>query len=76
MANRVVLGEEFNRAVKVRGLLVVELAAKARVSVPTISAALRHKPLNPTSALRICRALAVIPVVPELDAWVEQNRAA
>ena len=66
-------GEEFARAVQVRGLTLAELAKRARVSAPTVSSAVHQRPINVSSALRLCRALGETPVVAELDRWVGRS---
>ena len=70
MITRVVLSEDFLRAIRVRGLTLTTLAVKAKVSLPTVSSAVHQRPINASSALRLCRALAETPVVDELDKWV------
>jgi transcriptional regulator with XRE-family HTH domain len=75
MTTRIVLGPEFVRALRVRGLTIAEVARTAKVSEPTVSAALHGRRINTGSALRICRAVAATPVVAELDAWLADEAA-
>jgi predicted transcriptional regulator len=73
MKTRIVLGGEFVRAIKVRGLTPAELAKRARISVPTVSSAIKHRPINVSSALRLCNTLDSIPVIEALDRWVDRE---
>ena len=69
MKTRITLNDEFSRAVAIRGLTVTEVARRAGVSLPTASSALRQRPLNVATALRLCRAVAGAPIVAELEVW-------
>ena len=69
MVTRIAFDEDFAHALRVRGLTLTELANRARVSVATASAAVHGRPLNVSTATRLARALAAVPVVSELEAW-------
>lgn len=69
MVTRIAFDEEFAHALRVRGLTLTQLANRARVTVATASAAVQGRPLNVSTATRLARALAAVPVVSELEAW-------
>ena len=69
MVTRIAFDDEFAHALRVRGLTLTELANRARVTVATASAAVHGRPLNVSTATRLARALAAVPVVSELEAW-------
>ena len=69
MVTRIGFDDEFAHALRVRGLTLTELASRARVTVATASAAVHGRPLNVSTATRLARALATVPVVSELEAW-------
>jgi hypothetical protein len=69
VATRIAFDEEFAHALRVRGLTLTELASRARVTVATASSAVHGRPLNVSTATRLARALAAVPVVSELEAW-------
>jgi hypothetical protein len=69
MVTRIAFDEEFAHALRIRGLTLTELANRARVTVATASAAVHGRPLNVSTATRLARALAAVPVVSELEAW-------
>lgn len=71
MIGRITLNQDFVRSARVRGLTATALAERAGVSLPTALSALKLHPINLTSALRLCRAVAAAPVIEELDRWVE-----
>jgi hypothetical protein len=63
-------GPEFTRAVQIRGLTLTAVARGAGIALATASAAARGDPVNVATALKLSRAVAAAPVVPELDAWM------
>jgi hypothetical protein len=67
---RLRFGPEFTRAVQIRGLTLTAVASGAGVALATASAAARGAPVNVATALKLSRAVAAAPVVPELDAWI------
>jgi hypothetical protein len=69
MVTRIVFDDDFAHALRVRGLTLTELATRARVTVATASSAVHGRPLNVSTATRVARALAAVPVVSELEAW-------
>jgi hypothetical protein len=69
MVTRICFDDEFAHALLVRGLTLTELASRARVTVATASSAVHGRPLNVSTATRLARALASVPVVSELEAW-------
>jgi transcriptional regulator with XRE-family HTH domain len=69
MATRIAFDDEFTQALRVRGMTLTELATRARVSVATASSAVHGRPLNVSTATRLARALAAVPVVSELETW-------
>lgn len=75
MVTRIAFDDEFAHALRVRGLTLTELASRARVTVATASAAVRGRPLNVSTATRLARALAAVPVVSELEAWARAPAA-
>jgi transcriptional regulator with XRE-family HTH domain len=75
MVTRIVFDDEFAHALRVRGLTLTELAGRARVTVATASAAVHGRPLNVSTATRLARALAAVPVVSELEAWARAPAA-
>lgn len=70
MRTRFRFGPEFTRAVQIRGLTLTALARGAGIALATASAAARGDPVNVATALKLSRAVAAAPVVPELDAWI------
>jgi lambda repressor-like predicted transcriptional regulator len=66
---RVVFDPKVLHAIRVRGLTIGELARQSHLSQATVSAAIHGKPLNVRSAVLLARALAVCPVITELDEW-------
>ncbi|MGH7750405.1 MAG: helix-turn-helix domain-containing protein [Candidatus Dormibacteria bacterium] len=62
-------GPAFGHAVRLRGLDLGTLAAEAGVSPSTASSAVRGRSLNLRTAIRIARAVAGSPVIPELESW-------
>ncbi len=75
MVTRIAFDEEFAHALRVRGLTLTELASRARVTVATASSAVHGRPLNVSTATRLARALASVPVVSELEAWARAPAA-
>ena len=69
MVTRIAFDDEFAHALRVRGLTLTELASRARVTVATASSAVHGRPLNVSTATRLARALAAVPVVAELETW-------
>ncbi len=72
MNSRIVFGVELRYAMQVRALSLTDVARQSGVAVATASSAARGRPVNVTTALRIARAVADRPVVPELLQWVER----
>jgi hypothetical protein len=70
MRTRFRFGPEFTRAVQIRGLTLTAVARGAGIALATASAAARGDPVNVATALKLSRAVAAAPVVPELDAWI------
>ncbi|MGD0193270.1 MAG: hypothetical protein ABSC35_00240 [Candidatus Dormibacteria bacterium] len=70
MRTRFRFGPEFTRAVQIRGLTLTAVARGAGIAMATASAAARGDPVNVATALKLSRAVAAVPVVPELDAWI------
>ncbi len=56
----------------VRGLSLTDVARRSGVAVATASSAALGRPVNVTTALRVARAVAAQPVIPELLEWVER----
>jgi transcriptional regulator with XRE-family HTH domain len=75
MVTRIAFDDEFAHALRVRGLTLTELASRARVTVATASSAVHGRPLNVSTATRLARALAAVPVVSELEAWARAPAA-
>jgi transcriptional regulator with XRE-family HTH domain len=69
MTTRVTFKPEFLHAIQIRGLTLTELAKLAKVSPATVSAAVRGRPVNVSTATLLCRAVNSRPVLPELEAW-------
>jgi hypothetical protein len=66
---RVTFSPDFLRAVRIRGLTLDELARSARVAPATVSAAVNGRRVNVSTALRISKAVAARPPIPELENW-------
>lgn len=62
-------GPALEHALRVRGLDLVRVAEMADVAPSTVSAALRGRRMNVTTAMRIAKAVSRCEVVPELDQW-------
>jgi transcriptional regulator with XRE-family HTH domain len=75
MVTRIAFDDEFAHALRVRGLTLTQLAGRARVTVATASSAVHGRPLNVSTATRLARALAAVPVVSELEAWARAPAA-
>lgn len=75
MVTRICFDDEFAHALRVRGLTLTLLASRARVTVATASSAVRGRPLNVSTATRLARAVASVPVVSELEAWARAPAA-
>jgi transcriptional regulator with XRE-family HTH domain len=73
--SRITFGAELRYAMQVRGLSLTDVARESGVAVATASSAATGRPVNVTTALRIARAVAARPVVPELLEWVERPRS-
>jgi hypothetical protein len=72
VSSRIVFGAELGYAMHIRGLSLTEVARLSAVAVATASAAAAGRPVNVTTALRVARAVAARPVIPELLEWVER----
>jgi hypothetical protein len=72
MSSRITFGTELRYAMHVRGLSPTEVARLSGVTVATASSAAMGRPVNVTTALRVARAVAARPVVPELLEWVQR----
>jgi hypothetical protein len=70
--SRITFGAELRYAMHVRGLSLTEVARRSGVAVATASSAALGRPVNVTTALRVARAVAAQPVIPELLDWVER----
>ena len=70
MTSRVVFSHEFLIAIQIRGLTLTELAQRANVAPATVSAAVRGRQVNVSTALRLSRTVSACKVVPELVTWV------
>lgn len=69
MISRIRFDRELAQAIRVRGLTMTEVARRANLSMATVSAALKGRPVNMTTALRLTRTVTAAPVVPELERW-------
>jgi hypothetical protein len=67
--SRIVFDDEFPQAIRVRGLTMSEVAQRARLSVATVSSAVRGRPVNMTTAVRLAKVVSASPIIPELDEW-------
>ncbi len=76
MNSRITFGAELCYAMQVRGLSLTDVARLSGVAVATASSAARGRPVNVTTALRVARAVAARPIVPELLEWVQRPDAA
>lgn len=63
--------ERLQAACVARGWSLSELAARARVSRPTLRTALRGHPVRPRTAWRLARALREGQTQPELDSLLD-----
>jgi transcriptional regulator with XRE-family HTH domain len=72
MKSRITFGAELRYAMHVRGLSLTEVARLAGVTVATASSAAIGRPVNVTTAVRVARAVATRPIVPELLEWVQR----
>src|ERR1035437_5829418 len=70
--SRITFGAELRYAMHVRGLSLTDVARLAGVAVATASSAAMGRPVNVTTALRVARAVAACPIIPELLEWVER----
>lgn len=61
------------RAVFVRGLQQSDLARLAKLSEPTVSAALRGRRVTSGTALALSRVLGAMPPIPELEVLISQG---
>lgn len=73
--SRITFGAELRYAMHVRGLSLTEVARHSGVAVATASSAAMGHPVNVTTALRVARAVAARPIIPELLEWVERPPA-
>ena len=69
MTSRIVFDDEFPQAIRVRGLTLSEVAQRARLSLATVSSAVRGRPVNITTAVRLAKVVSASPIIPELDEW-------
>ena len=69
MTSRIVFDDEFPQAIRVRGLTLSEVALRARLSLATVSSAVRGRPVNITTAVRLAKVVSASPIIPELDEW-------
>jgi hypothetical protein len=76
MSTRLRFGPQFTRAVQVRGLTLTVVARDAGVALATACAAARGDPVNVATAVKLSRAVAANPVLPELDAWLSTRGTA
>jgi transcriptional regulator with XRE-family HTH domain len=72
MNSRITFGGELRYAMHVRGLSLTDVARHSGVAVATASSAAKGRPVNVTTALRVARAVAARPIIPELLQWVER----
>src|SRR5487761_1713899 len=72
MSSRITFGAELRYAMQVRGLSLTDVARHSGVAVATVSSAASGRPVNVTTALRVARAVASRPIVPELLEWVQR----
>jgi transcriptional regulator with XRE-family HTH domain len=70
--SRITFGAELRYAMHVRGMSLTDVARRSGVAVATASSAALGRPVNVTTALRVARAVAAQPVIPELLDWVER----
>jgi hypothetical protein len=70
VSTRFRFGPEFKHAVQIRGLTLSDVARRAGVALATACAAARGDAVNVSSAIRLSKAVAENPVLPELEAWV------
>jgi len=70
--SRITFGAELRYAMHVRGMSLTEVARRSGVAIATASSAAVGRPVNVTTALRVARAVAAQPVIPELLDWVER----
>jgi hypothetical protein len=68
--SRITFGAELRYAMHVRGLSLTDVARSSGVAIATASSAALGRPVNVTTALRVARAVAAQPVIPELLDWV------
>jgi transcriptional regulator with XRE-family HTH domain len=70
--SRITFGAELRYAMHVRGLSLTDVARHSGVAIATASSAALGRPVNVTTALRVARAVAAQPVIPELLEWIER----
>jgi transcriptional regulator with XRE-family HTH domain len=70
--SRITFGAELRYAMHVRGLSLTEVARHSGVAIATASSAAMGRPVNVTTALRVARAVADRPIIPELLEWVQR----
>jgi transcriptional regulator with XRE-family HTH domain len=63
-------------AIQERGLTLAEVASIARVARITVSSAVRGHAVNASTALRLARAIASRPAIPELAQLLDHSPAA
>lgn len=73
MSTRFRFGPEFIRAVQVRGLTLTDVARSAGVALVTACAAAHGDAVNVSTAIRLSKAVAAVPVLPELEAWASRS---
>jgi len=69
---RITFGAELRYAMHVRGLSLTDVGRLSGVAVATASSAAMGRPVNVTTALRVARAVAARPIIPELLEWVQR----
>ena len=70
--SRITFGAELRYAMHVRGLSLTDVARHSGVAIATASSAAMGRPVNVTTALRVARAVADRPIIPELLEWVQR----
>jgi transcriptional regulator with XRE-family HTH domain len=75
MNSRITFGAQLRYAMQVRALSLTDVARQSGVAVATASSAAMGRPVNVNTALRIARAVAGRPIVPELLEWVERPKS-
>jgi transcriptional regulator with XRE-family HTH domain len=71
--SRFVFSPEFAHGLKVRGLTLTALASRAGVCVATASSAVRGRPVNMETAIKLARVVNGSAVIPELERWIQED---